>query len=446
LRITILALGSRGDVQPFTALGLGLQAAGHSVRIAAASDYEGLVRPYGLDFAPLVGSIRDLMDRQMVAAMLDEPENMPRFLRGMMDAVRPLIRPLVRDCYAASRDAGALVVSTLGLYAGYDVAEKLGLPIFTAHMHPDWSTSSYPHVFFPVFPSWVPLRSRYNRLSFGLADATYWAMILGPLNRARAEILGLAPLSPLAYLRRTRRPLTPVLHGYSPSISRRPRDCGPDVHVTGYWFLDRLASRQPPPDLVDFLESGPPPVYIGFGSNLVGSDPDAVTRLIVGALRKTGQRGILMAGWSGLGNTDLPDSIYKVGDVPFDWLFTRVAAVVCHGGAGTTSTAIRAGVPPVMVPFFGDQHFWARRTHRLGLSPKPIPRRELTEDKLMAAITQALNDKEMRSRVAGMGRRISCERGAEKAVEIISSSLESRRENALLRTQRSQERLHYASD
>jgi UDP:flavonoid glycosyltransferase YjiC (YdhE family) len=422
LRITILALGSRGDVQPFTALGLGLRAAGHAVRIAAAKDYESLVLPYGLDFFPLVGSIHDFMDRQMVAAMLDEPENLPRFVSGMMDAVRPLVHSLVRDCYAASRDAGALVVSTLGLYAGYDVAEKLGIPVYTAHLHPDWATRYFSQVFFPALPPWAPLRGQYNRLSFGLADAAYWAMIMSELNRARRDVLDLPPLSPLGYLRRTRHPLTPVLHGYSPSITRTPPDWGPDVHVTGYWFLDRPPGWQPPPDLAGFLASGPPPVHIGFGSILVGSDPDAVTRLIVGALRKTGQRGILVAGWSGLGNIELPDTVFKIGDVPFDWLFTRVAAVVCHGGAGTTATALRAGVPPVIVPFFGDQHFWARRVHRMGLGPEPVPRRRLTEDKLAAAIAQALDDKAIRSRAARMGRRLACERGVDKAVEIISSS------------------------
>jgi UDP:flavonoid glycosyltransferase YjiC (YdhE family) len=194
--------------------------------------------------------------------------------------------------------------------------------------------------------------------------------------------------------------------------------------VTGYWFLDHLPSWQPPPDLLDFLESGPPPVCVGFGSTLVGSDPDALTRLIMSALRKTGRRGILMTGWSGLGNIDLPDSIFTIADVPYDWLFPRVAAVVCHGGAGTTATALRSGVPPVMLPFFGDQHFWARRVHRMGLGPKPIPRHGLTEGKLVAALSQVLSDKEMKSRAARIGRRISCEQGVDKAVEIISQSLE----------------------
>ncbi|MEO8287533.1 MAG: glycosyltransferase [Chloroflexota bacterium] len=422
MRITILAVGSRGDMQPFTALGLGLKEAGHNVRIAAATDYEGLVRPYGLDYAPLVGSIRELMDRQAVTAILDGADNPLRFVKGMMDTIRPLVARLIADCYAASQDADALVVSTLGLYAGYDVAETLGIPVFTAHLHPDVATRYYPHVFAPVLPSWFPCRAQYNRLSFGVSDAAYWAMIFGSLNQARRDIFGLPPLTPMDCLRRTRRPLRPVLHAYSPHMTRTPPDWGRNVHVTGYWFLDSALGWEPDPALVRFLEAGPPPVYVGFGSALVGSDPDAVTRTVLGALQRTGQRGILMTGWGDLGNITLPESVLRVEQVPHDWLFPRVRAVVCHGGAGTTAAALRAGIPPVLVPFYGDMHFWAQRLERMGLGPRAVNRRQLTEESLAAAIDQAVNDTSIRARVAIMARRIACERGVERGVEIIGGS------------------------
>jgi sterol 3beta-glucosyltransferase len=419
--ITLLALGSRGDVQPFVALGLGLRAAGYHVRIAAAEDYRDIVEPHGLDFAPLVGSIRDFMDRQMVYALLDAPENPLRFITGMMDAVRPLIVRLVADVYSACRHADAVFVSTLGYYGGYDVAQALDIPVYVAHLHPNVPTRAYPHVFLPHLPPWLPafVRARYNRLGHKLTEAAYWAFILGPLNQARREVLGLPPLLPLDIIDRTGRPLRPVLHAYSPLLTRTPPDWGRDVHVTGYWFVDEPPGWTPDPGLVNFLDAGEPPVYVGFGSNLVGRDPDHITRLVLGALRRTGQRGIISSGWGDLGNIDLPDTVYKVESVPHSWLFRKVRAVVSHSGAGTLGATLRAGVPPITVPFFGDQLFWSARVARLGLGPNPIPRRHLSEDRLAAAITQVLTDKSMRDRAVHIGRLIKKEHGVQNALNAL---------------------------
>ena len=166
----------------------------------------------------------------------------------------------------------------------------------------------------------------------------------------------------------------PILYGYSPAVIPPPADWGADIHVTGYWFLDPAEDWTPDAALTDFLAAGPPPVYVGFGS-MSSRNPEATANLILDALARTGQRGIIHAGWGGLQRTDLPASVMMVDGVPFAWLFPRVAAVVHHGGAGTTSAGLRAGVPSVVVPFFGDQPFWAQRVADLGVGPAPIPRR-----------------------------------------------------------------------
>ena len=398
-----------------------MRGAGYKVVIAAAEDYRGIVEPYGLGFAPLVGSIRDLMDRQMIYGMLDDAENPVRFITGMMESVRPLIVRLVGDVYSACRDADALLVSTLGYYGGYDVAQALDIPVVVTHLHPNVPTRAYPHVFLPHLPSWLPsfVRARYNLLGHKLTEAAYWAFILGPLNEARREVLALAPLLPLDIIERIRNPLRPVLHAYSPLLTRRPPDWDRDVHVTGYWFVDEPPGWTPDPGLVDFLDAGEPPVYVGFGSNLVGRDPDGITRLILSALERTGQRGIIMSGWGDLGNIDLPDTVYKVETVPHSWLFRRVRTVVSHTGAGTLGATLRAGVPPITIPFFGDQLFWSPRVARLGLGPDPIPRRDLTEDRLVAAIRRALDDKSMRDRAALVGKQIRKEHGVENALKAL---------------------------
>jgi sterol 3beta-glucosyltransferase len=421
-QIVIIALGSRGDVQPFVALGLGLRDAGHRVRIAAAADYGPLVEAYGLEFAPLVGSIRELMDRGLVHDMLDAPGNPLRFGRRMFDAVRPFVSRLVADCHKACAGADMVVASTLGVYVAYDVAQEMGIPLYAAHMHPYGATRAYPQVFFPGLPRWVPLRGRYNRLTHWLTEAGFWTFMASGLNLARRESMSLPTVSRTAILRRATETTCLTLLAYSPLIAPRPRDWAANARVTGYWFLDRERAWQPPQELADFLASGPPPVYVSFGSNLAGRDPDGVTRLIVTALRKAGGRGVLSSGWGDLGNIDLPETVLKIGPVPHEWLFPRTSAVVHHGGAGTTAAALRAGVPSVVVPFFGDQRFWASRVHALGAAPAPIPRPRLTADRLADAIRTVVCSPSMRQRAAWLGKHLEKENGVQMAIEALGLS------------------------
>jgi UDP:flavonoid glycosyltransferase YjiC (YdhE family) len=415
-RIAIIALGSRGDVQPFVALGLGLRAAGHHVRIAAAADYGPLAEAYGLEFAPLAGSIRELMDRELVYGILDAPGNPLRFGKRMLDAVRPIVSRLVADCHKVCAGADMLIVSTLGVYVGYDVARELGIPFYAAHMHPYGSTRAYPQVFFPSLPGWVPLRGLYNRLTHGLAEAGFWFLLSAALDAARQEVLALPRTPRTAMLRRVGQTTDPTLLAYSPHVAPRPRDWGAHAHVTGYWFLDRPAGWQPLAPLSDFLASGPPPVYLSFGSNLAGRDPDRVTRLLVEALKQAGVRGILSSGWGDLGNIDLPDTVMCIEQVPHNWLFPRMSAVVHHGGAGTTAAALRAGVPSVVVPFFGDQRFWAERLHALGAAPAPLLRPHLTAERLARAIRTAVCNPAMKQRAAWLGERLNNEHGVARAI------------------------------
>ena len=158
---------------------------------------------------------------------------------------------------------------------------------------------------------------------------------------------------------------------------------------------------------------------MGFGS-MGERRPAETTALVVEALRQTGRRAVLVTGWGGLDATDLPDNIYAARAIPHSWLFPRVAAVVHHGGAGTTAAGLRAGVPTIVVPFFGDQPFWGRRAADLGVGPQPIPRKKLTAEKLAAALEQALTDGRMQHRAAVLGEQIRAEKGVARAAEIIS--------------------------
>jgi UDP:flavonoid glycosyltransferase YjiC (YdhE family) len=197
-----------------------------------------------------------------------------------------------------------------------------------------------------------------------------------------------------------------------------PKDWDDFMHVTGYWFLEPPAGWEPPVDLMNFLQSGPPPIYIGFGS-IPSSKPEETADLVMQALARTGQRGVLSSGWGGLKKETLPETVFMIGSMPHSWLLPQMAAVVHHGGVGTTAAGLRAGIPAIVTPFFGDQPFWAQRVYELGVGPRPIPRRRLTVERLSESIRSALSDRAMQARAASLGEFIRAENGIARAVAVI---------------------------
>ena len=417
--ITILALGSRGDVQPFVALALALAERGHTVRIAAPDDYAGIIEEHGFSHHTLGGLIRAQMDMGRVARMLDGAANPLRFAADTLPQILPLISRLVADAWAASTDADALVVSTLGMYPGLSVAEKCGAPLVVAHFHPLAETSAEQHVNFPAWPRRLPLRSRYNRLTHFLFAHGLWQLLRTPLNRTRREILSLPPVGPLALVRRVRRLLAQPIYGYSRLLAPLPPGAPADLPVTGCWFLPHSPNWRPDAALEAFLAAGSPPIYIGFGSNLTGRAPDELTALFVQALQNVGQRALLYAGWGDFGAIPLPPTVLRIEDTPHDWLFKRVAAVVHHGGAGVTAAAVAAGVPSVAMPFLGDQFYWAQQLHRLGCGPPPLDRRHLTVGGLASTIDTLLTNASYRQAARRLGAQLRAENGAAAAAEWI---------------------------
>lgn len=425
LRVALLALGSRGDVQPFVALGLALRARGHRVRLLAAADYADLAAAYDMPFAPLIGAIRDLMDTGMALEALDSARGrLPiGFARRFVAQVAPLVPPLAADALAGCADADMIVASTLGCHVGLSVAERLGLPLIPAHFHPSGPTWAAPDVSFPPAPPGMPLRGPYHRLSHTLAAHGIPQLLHAPLNAARAT-LGLAPLSRAGAWRLARRRPPLALYAYSPSLSPRPRDWPAFRQICGPWLLDTPASWEPPPELAAFLASGPPPVYVGFGSILAGRDPAGVAALVSAALARAGRRGLLYRGaWGDLDGFALPAHMLRIGDTPHGWLFPRVAAAVTHGGAGTVTAALRAGAPPVVLPAFGDQRLWARHVAELGVGPPPIPRADLTVDRLAGAVESACLDQTIRRRAVDLGARIAAEGGAARAADLLEATI-----------------------
>jgi sterol 3beta-glucosyltransferase len=422
MRIALITLGSLGDVLPFLALGLGLQEAGHDVSLVTHAAFEPLIHSRGLACSPVGNDPRDVLENETGQTWLNTGNNALRFFLQFSRIAESLIEQSMIDCWNACQGTEAIVFSTIGLSVGYPIAEKLGVPFSMAAPYPLTPTRAFCSPYFPAVPALLPFRGYYNRLTHILSMQIFWQLVRPSVNKARREVLDLPPLSSNWPLREMHEGRIKLLYCYSPSIVSHPPDWGSWNHVTGYWFLDRQPEWQPPADLVDFLVSGPPPVYVGFGS-MNGSNPGEATEIVLKALARSKQRGILLTGWGGLSNVDLPDTVFQIDSVPHDWLFPQMAAVVHHGGSGTTAASLRAGIPTIIIPFFGDQPFWGQRIFELGAGPRPLPRKRLSVERLAAAIHTATNDEVMRARAAALSRCIQAENGIVQAVDVLHRQL-----------------------
>ncbi|MCI0394239.1 MAG: glycosyltransferase [Chloroflexi bacterium] len=422
MKITVLAAGSRGDIQPYLALAVALHKAGHTVRFAANANFSTLVAGYGLEFFPLQVDSLAFVQQQQGQAWL-ESNNPLKLALNTVRAIRPTLKPLLQDAWAACQGSEAIVYHTFTLPAAYTIGQQLGLPCLPASMYP-LPTRAHPCL--PLNIERSPGRA-FNLLSHLVLEQFSWQLYrpsAQALVNGRGQVAGQGAgrvgfTSPYWQLLRERRP---ILCCYSPTVLPTPSDLPDHVHVTGYWFLEPPGEWQPDAALVAFLQAGPPPVYVGFGSMGNPRKAQETDALILEALALSGQRGLLASGWSGLGtNSPVPDNVFVLESAPHGWLLPRMAAIVHHGGVGTTGAGLRAGVPNIVVPHFADQYFWGRRVAALGAGPPPIPRPALTAGRLAEAIREAVYNLTMRQRAAAIGRQVAAENGVALAVELFHS-------------------------
>jgi sterol 3beta-glucosyltransferase len=399
-------------VQPYVALGLALRRAGHVVTVATHETFRAFVLGSGLEFVPIAGDPKAILATQAAdrwlgsGRMRDLLPAASEFLAG----VRPMVDALLADFWRVSQGADVIVYSAVA-GACTHVAEALGVPSVGAFLQPLHRTREFPALGVPSFVRWG---GRFNEATWAFSHQLFWVPFRRQINAWRQATLGLAPVT-----RQTRWPWhVPTVYGYSPRVMPRPSDWPSGVTVASYWVLPPDAGWSPPPALAAFLAAGPPPVSIGFGS-MTPRRAERWTAMAVDALDRAGQRGVLLGGWGELGAGSLPPTVLAVGDVPHEWLFPRMAAVVHHGGAGTTGAALRGGAPSIVVPFSFDQPFWADRVATLGVGPRPISRRRITAPALAAAISAAVNDDAMRARAFSLGAALRAEDGAGMAVAII---------------------------
>lgn len=443
MRITLIALGTRGDVQPAVALALGLERAGHTVRLAAPPLSRDLVVSYGLHYAPLGGlpapgpQISSLQTLGLILRGLGlyAKSLLARGAPPAWPVEMPYLAQLMEDSWSACQGAEVVVSPFVTVWVSH-IVEKLSVPHVLWDTHPLTVTRAFPSFFFTgLVPGWLRLADHlprwfgpgggFNALTHRAVERLAFELGLRLTNAWRQQALGLPPLMSAAPLARAYRSAAAFLYCYSPQVLAEPEDWPPSHHATGYWFTDTPAGWQPAIELERFLAAGPPPVCVGFGSSR-DRHPERVTEIVLAALARAGHRGIVLTGRGGMTEVAPSERVYVTDSVPHDWLFPRVAAVVHHAGAGTTGAVLRAGVPSVAVPWWGDMPFWADRLYRLGVSPRPIPKRRLSPARLAAAIRAAVDNGQLRARARAVATLVEAEDGVARAVEIIEASVVAR--------------------
>jgi UDP:flavonoid glycosyltransferase YjiC (YdhE family) len=355
MKITFLTYGTDGDTRPLLALAREVGARGHAAHVLADVAGAPHAHALGIPFTPLAGDMRAaFLPGGAFGALLKDGASMTRLTRACAALARDNTRPWMEAARAAAQGSDALVYSGLAGFVGLAVADALGIPCVGAAMWPMTPTRAFAPPFLPVhgMPGWA------NLLAHRAFERMAWSMFGPELNRARREVFGAPP---------RRRPWrgVPMLYGCSPTLLARPADWPADVELTGAWALPARPDWRPPPALSAFLEAGPAPVYIGFGSMAGIAQATLIDAVQAVAARR---RVLFHPGWSGIDPARLPPDVFVLGDTPHDWLFPRTALVVHHGGAGTSHAVARAGVPSVVVPFAGDQFFWARRMAQQGIA------------------------------------------------------------------------------
>ncbi|KUI57120.1 Sterol 3-beta-glucosyltransferase UGT80B1 [Cytospora mali] len=444
LNVVIQIVGSRGDVQPFVALGKVLKDTyGHRVRVATHGTFQKFVEENGLEFFCIGGDPAELM-----AFMVKNPGLMPgidALKNGEITRRRQGIEQIVLGCWRSCMEAGDgrgpppatnqssesigndfslpgdpekkpfvadAIIANPPSFAHIHIAEKMGIPLHMMFTMPWSPTRSFPHPLANIESTNTDVVMT-NYISYALVEMMTWQGLGDVINRFRTKVLDLEPLSLIWAPGILSRLHIPTTYCWSPALIPKPNDWGREIAIPGFYFLDLATAYTPEPDLAAFLEAGPPPVYIGFGS-IVVDDPNKLTRMIFDAISISGVRALVSKGWGGLGadSVGIPEGVFMLGNCPHDWLFKKVSCVVHHGGAGTTAAGIKTGTPTVIVPFFGDQPFWGSMIAKAGAGPPPISYKDMTAQKLADAITTALQP-QTQARAKELGEKIRQEKGTD---------------------------------
>jgi sterol 3beta-glucosyltransferase len=403
MKLIVATYGTEGDARPFAALCRGLMDAGHEARLLADAAALGSAQALGVPTTALAGDIRGTLSRdQAIAGVVARGGGFNDTARALAKISNDNAESWLRTIIEAGDGCDAILVAGLAAFVGFSAAEYLGARAIGAGMIPITPTAAFPSPFLP--PKWVP--RRLNRVSHRFVNAMLWKAFRNKTNAARA-LFKLPPRNAVWTER-------PMMYGVSPNLLPPPADWPSNAHLCGQW-LARSPGWMPPPALANFLTAGEAPIYIGFGS-MTGFDKSRLLDALIKAM--TGRRAVFHPGWSGIDPKVLPDNFLVIGDTPHDWLFPRTAAVIHHGGSGTSHSAARAGVPSIVTPFAGDQFFWAERLRLAGVAPAAVDGRRPKAEAFASALDFAAAAR-VRNRARMLGETMRAENGIGNAVVVL---------------------------
>jgi len=409
MHISIFVYGTWGDIRPHVVLAVELQKMGHKVQVIASSVYEKWVRERNLGFYPLTTDV-NIITKENVSAM-------DMGIIGQLKVVKNVLKPafvqMGLEVLEATRESDVVITVEFGLGLLFDILKVNNLRAILINPAPLNPSTEVAFLAMPTARRGFPFRKLYNRFTYNMIQRLQWSVMGGARNEIATKHLGLSKSKIgdfqvlLAH--------SPALTTVSKHVFQRPSDWSELYQVTGYLFDDDSAWT-PPQDLSDFLASGEAPVYIGFDS-IPDSTPQKTTQTIIEAVQRAGKRAVILKGWAGLGLDDIPENVHILKYAPHSWLFPKMVALIHHGGAGTTASGFRAGIPMTIVPHNADQPYWGKRVKELGVGTAPIPRKKLTAENLSDAINTLTENHEFHKNAQALAQKIQQEDGLSEAVK-----------------------------
>ncbi len=405
MNISILTVGSRGDVQPFLALAIGLKEAGHNVKFGANIEFKDFIEKRGIEFH----TIRD----NPMDALKDENKKLTSKEKGKL--YYNYMTNWILDGLKTAKNTDLLIFTPV-YHVGYHVSEKLNIPCIKCSYSPFSPTNEFPNPYLGIRPKFL------NKISYTAYNAVEWMIIKNNINQLREELLGLEPIAFPGMLSRLNKEKVPIVYGFSENVVPKPKDWSEWVKVTGYWFLKDLDNYTPSEDLKNFLNNGSKPLFFDIGS--LGVYSEKIIQKLLSVLLKTNYRIVANPGGADVSNLKTNDKIYFVdGSVPHVWILPKVQAVISHGGPGTVAAVLRAGKPLTIVPTYGDHKFWAKRVHDLGVGTPPLVRSKLNDEIIIKTVDELMNSELLKKNADELGKKIRNEKGVGKAIEIIENYL-----------------------